>query len=180
MSKSQMIDTMTSALGGRAAEQIVFNEVWTGAQSDLEKVTDMARRMVCEFGMSENLGPLTLGRRNGPVFLGRDFHEERNYSEEVAAKIDIEIRNLVDSSYDNAVRLLTENRDIMDRIVQVLLEKETISGDELERLMNGGEIEPPIMPSEPPVPPQATPTPVDQSEPEKKRLGGFRPGLAGA
>jgi cell division protease FtsH len=70
---------------------LVFNEVTTGAQNDLERCTDMARRMVCEFGMSPNLGPLTLGRRNGPVFLGRDFHEDRNYSEEVAAKIDVEI-----------------------------------------------------------------------------------------
>jgi cell division protease FtsH len=91
MSKSQMLDEMTVFLGGRVAEQLVFNEVTTGAQNDLERCTDMARRMVCEFGMSPNLGPLTLGRRNGPVFLGRDFHEDRNYSEEVAAKIDVEI-----------------------------------------------------------------------------------------
>jgi len=180
MSKSQMIDSMTSALGGRAAEQIVFNEVWTGAQSDLEKVTDMARRMVCEFGMSENLGPLTLGKRNGPVFLGRDFHEERNYSEEVAAKIDVEIRNMVDASYDNAVRLLTENRDIMDRIVQVLLEKETISGEELNRLMSGESISPEVTPTEPPSPPTATP--VVNEVPEKKYTPtpNFKPGLAGA
>ncbi len=180
MSKSQMVDSMTSALGGRAAEQIVFNEVWTGAQSDLEKVTDMARRMVCEFGMSENLGPLTLGKRNGPVFLGRDFHEERNYSEEVAAKIDVEIRNMVDASYDNAVRLLTENRDIMDRIVQVLLEKETISGDELNRLMSGEPISPEITPTEPPSPPTATT--VVNEVPEKKYTPtpNFKPGLAGA
>ncbi len=180
MSKSQMIDSMTSALGGRAAEQIVFNEVWTGAQSDLEKVTDMARRMVCEFGMSENLGPLTLGKRNGPVFLGRDFHEERNYSEEVAAKIDVEIRNMVDASYDNAVRLLTENRDIMDRIVQVLLEKETISGEELNRLMSGESFSPEVTPTEPPSPPTATP--VVNEVPEKKYTPtpNFKPGLAGA
>ena len=178
MSKSQMIDNMTAALGGRAAEQIVFNEVWTGAQSDLEKVTDMARRMICEFGMSENLGPLTLGKRSGPVFLGRDFHEERNYSEEIAAKIDTEIRNLVDSCYDHAVKLLTENRDIMDRIVVVLREKETLSGDEFQRLMSG-EVDPPeIAPTEPPAPPTATPI----AEPEKKYAPApsFKPGLAGA
>ena len=178
MSKSQMIDNMTAALGGRAAEQIVFNEVWTGAQSDLEKVTDMARRMICEFGMSENLGPLTLGKRSGPVFLGRDFHEERNYSEEIAAKIDTEIRNLVDSCYDHAVKLLTENRDIMDRIVVVLREKETLSGDEFQRLMSG-EVDPPeISPTEPPAPPAATPI----AEPEKKYVPtpNFKPGLAGA
>ena len=178
MSKSQMIDNMTAALGGRAAEQIVFNEIWTGAQSDLEKVTDMARRMICEFGMSENLGPLTLGKRSGPVFLGRDFHEERNYSEEIAAKIDTEIRNLVDSCYDHAVKLLTENREIMDRIVVVLREKETLSGDEFQRLMSG-EVDPPeIAPTEPPAPPAATPI----VEPEKKLAPtpNFKPGFAGA
>ena len=84
----------------------------------------MAAPHGCEFGMSENLGPLTLGKRNGPVFLGRDFHEERNYRKKSLRIIDVEIRNIVDSSYDHAVRLLTENREIMDRIVEVLLEKE--------------------------------------------------------
>ncbi|HEX8463874.1 MAG TPA: ATP-dependent zinc metalloprotease FtsH, partial [Abditibacterium sp.] len=82
-SKLQMIDEMTVLLGGRVAEELVFNEVWTGAQNDLERTTEMARRMICEFGMSENLGPLQFGRRSGPVFLGRDMHEDRNYSEEV-------------------------------------------------------------------------------------------------
>jgi cell division protease FtsH len=141
----------------------------------------MARRMVCEFGMSENLGPLTLGRRNGPVFLGRDFHEERNYSEEVAAKIDVEIRNIVDACYDKAVQLLGDNRTIMDRIVHVLLEKETISGDELDRMMRGEEEPPELTPSEPPSP---TPAPVSEEPAEKKKdrpAPGFgQPGLAGA
>lgn len=180
-SKSEMLDNMTSMLGGRAAEKMVFNEVWTGAQNDLERVTEMARRMVCEFGMSENLGPLTLGRRNGPVFLGRDFHEERNYSEEVAAKIDVEIRNIVDACYDKAVQLLTDNRAIMDRIVNVLLEKETISGEELDRMMKGESEPPELTPSEPPSP---TPAPVNEEPVEKKKerpAPGFgQPGLAGA
>ncbi len=179
-SKSEMLDNMTSMLGGRASEKMVFNEVWTGAQNDLERVTDMARRMVCEFGMSDNLGPLTLGRRNGPVFLGRDFHEERNYSEEVAAKIDVEIRNIVDACYDKAVQLLGDNRAIMDRIVQVLLEKETISGDELDRLMKG-ESEPPALTSD--EPPSPTPVPVSEepAKERKERPASFpQPGLAGA
>jgi cell division protease FtsH len=174
---------MTVFLGGRVAEQLVFNEVTTGAQNDLERCTEMARRMVCEFGMSPNLGPLTLGRRNGPVFLGRDFHEDRNYSEEVAAKIDVEIRNIVDSCYDSAMRLLTENRDILDRIVNVLLEKETIGAEELDRLINGEPEPPSLTPSEPPTPPAATPVVSDGSDKEKLRApggGGLQPGLAGA
>ena len=178
MSKSQMIDRMTSALGGRAAEFIVFNEVWTGAQNDLEKVTDMARRMVCEFGMSEKLGPLQLGKRSGPVFLGRDFHEERNYSEEIAAKIDAEVRRIVDSSYETAIRLLSENRDIMDKIVHVLLEKETIGAEELDRLVNGDPEPPQLTPSEPPVPP-ANAAPVVSEEPRRAPQS-LKPGLAGA
>ncbi|HVF09230.1 MAG TPA: ATP-dependent zinc metalloprotease FtsH [Abditibacteriaceae bacterium] len=179
MSKSQMLDEITVLLGGRVAEQLVFNEITTGAQNDLERCTEMARRMVCDFGMSENLGPLTLGRRHGPVFLGRDFHEDRNYSEEVAAKIDVELRKFVDTCYDKALQLLTEHREVLDRIVNVLLEKETISGEELDRLMEGDPEPPQLTPSEPPTPPSSTPVasePVDA----KRAPRGLQPGLAGA
>lgn len=182
MSKSQMLDEMTVFLGGRVAEQLVFNEVTTGAQNDLERCTEMARRMVCEFGMSENLGPLTLGRRNGPVFLGRDFHEDRNYSEEVAAKIDVEIRNIVDSCYDKAMQMLTDNREILDRIVGVLLEKETIGSEELDRLINGEPEPPEITPSEPtpPAPPSAASTGNTEKVGKRPTHGFPTPGLAGA
>jgi len=180
LSKSQMLDRMTSALGGRAAEEIVFNEIWTGAQNDLEKVTDMARRMVCEFGMSAKLGPLTLGRRSGPVFLGRDFHEERNFSEEVAAKIDVEIRSIVDSCYDQAVKMLTDNRELLDRVVHVLLEKETITGEELDRLMNGESEPPSLTPTEPPAPSTPVAVAPEEKKPELRAPHGLQPGLAGA
>ena len=180
MSKSQMIDEITVLLGGRVAEQVVFNEVTTGAQNDLERCTSIARRMVCDFGMSEELGPLTLGHKSGPVFLGRDINEDRNYSEEVAAKIDVEIRRIVDGSYDHATRLLTEHRETMDRIVNVLLEKETISGEELDRIINN-QPEPPE-PNASSEPPASTPTaPVTNEQEEAKRLPpGLQPGLAGA
>jgi len=178
MSKSQMLDEITVLLGGRVAEQLVFNEVTTGAQNDLERCTEIARRMVCDFGMTENLGPLTLGRRNGPVFLGRDFHEDRNYSEEVAAKIDVEIRNIVDASYDNAMQLLGDNREVLDRIVHVLLEKETINGDELDRLIRGDYEPPALTPSDPPAPP-APPLAVETAE-KQRPPHGLQPGLAGA
>ncbi len=179
LSKSQMLDRMTSALGGRAAEQIVFNEVWTGAQNDLEKVTDMARRMICEFGMSEKLGPIQLGKRSGPVFLGRDFNEERNYSEEIAAKIDAEVRVVVDGCFDQAIELLTENRAVMDRIVNVLLEKETLSAEELDRIMNGEPEPPELTPTQTPPPPSPTPEVTIEKQP-RTNPGGLTPGLAGA
>ena len=182
MSKSQMLDEMTVFLGGRVAEQLVFNEVTTGAQNDLERCTEMARRMICEFGMSENLGPLTLGRRNGPVFLGRDFHEDRNYSEEVAAKIDVEIRNIVDSCYDKAMQMLTDNREILDRIVNVLLEKETLNADELDRIINGEPEPPELTPSEltPPPPPAGASSGTPEKDRKRSTHGFPTPGLAGA
>ena len=179
-SKSQILDAMTSALGGRAAEQVVFNETWTGAQNDLEKVTDMARRMICEFGMSEKLGLVQLGKRSGPVFLGRDFNEERNYSEEVAAKIDAEVRAVVDSCFEKATEMLTENRAVMDRIVNVLLEKETLSADELERIMNGEPEPPELTPTQPPAPPTPTSEVTIEKVPPRTNPGGLTPGLAGA
>ena len=181
MSKSQMLDSMTSALGGRVAEEIVFNEIWTGAQNDLEKVTETARRMICDFGMSEVLGPLQLGRRSGPIFLGRDMQEDRNYSEEVAAKIDAETKLIIEGCYAKAREILTERRDTMDRIVNVLLEKETLSSDELERLING-EPEPPALTPTQSSPPSSAP-PVAVVKEEKPPLinpGGMQPGLAGA
>ena len=179
-SKSQIIDSMTSALGGRAAEKVVFNETWTGAQNDLEKVTDMARRMICEFGMSERLGLVQLGKRSGPIFLGRDFNEERNYSEEVAAKIDAEVRAVVDSCFEKATELLTENRAVMDRIVNVLLEKETLSAEDLERIMNGEPEPPELTPTQPPAPPTPVSEVTIEKVPPRTNPGGLTPGLAGA
>ncbi len=178
-SKLQMIDEMTVLLGGRVVEELVFNEVWTGAQNDLERTTEMARRMICEFGMSENLGPLQFGRRSGPVFLGRDGQEERNFSEEVAAKIDAEIKSYVESCYAKARELLTENRVILDRIVNVLLEKETLTWEEIDRLI-AGEPEPPALTPTQTPPPSAPPVSVVEIAKPQINPGGMQPGLAGA
>ena len=134
-SKSELLDTIAYALGGRAAEELVFDEMTTGAENDLNRATDTARRMVCEFGMSEKLGPLTLGRRHGNPFLGRDLMEDRNYSEEVASAIDQEVRRIIDDCYERARNILMANRARMRRVVDVLLEKETIEHDEFARLM---------------------------------------------
>jgi len=133
--KSELLDKITQALGGRVAEEIIFGEVTTGAQNDFEQVTELARKMVTEYGMSEKLGPLSLGKRHGPVFLGRDLVETRNYSEEVAFQIDQEVRRIVDECYEKAKRILTENRDKLERVATALLEKESLESGELTFLL---------------------------------------------
>ncbi len=135
MSKKELLDEMTVMLAGRAAEELIFGEVTTGSQNDLERVTELARRMVCEFGMSERLGPVTLGRKAGPIFLGRDIVEDRNYSEAVASEIDKEVRRIVEECYQRAKSLLQENRHVLDAIANRLLERETMDGEELDELL---------------------------------------------
>jgi len=135
MSRQELLDEMTVMLAGRAAEELTFGEITTGAASDLERVTELARRMVCEFGMSDRLGPVTLGRKAGPIFLGRDIVEDRNYSEAIANEIDKEVRRLVEECYERAKQLLQENRAALDAIAHRLLEKETIDGEELDELL---------------------------------------------
>jgi cell division protease FtsH len=136
--KSELLDRIAGLLGGRVAEQLVFGEMTTGANNDLERATEMARAMVCDFGMSETLGPLTLGKRQGNPFLGRDIMEDRNYSEEVAMSIDKEVRKIIDSAYERAKKLLVDNREKMDEIVRVLLEQETLEREEFQALMESG------------------------------------------
>lgn len=135
MTKSELLDKLTVMLGGRVAEALIFNEISTGAQNDLERATDLARKMICEYGMSEKLGPITLGKGQGEVFLGRDFSRGRNYSEEIAYDIDKEIRAIVEECYENAKNILVENRQKLEKIADILLEKETIEGEELEELL---------------------------------------------
>ncbi|MCC6485810.1 MAG: ATP-dependent zinc metalloprotease FtsH [Armatimonadetes bacterium] len=135
--RDELLDDVTGLLGGRAAEQLIFGQMTTGANNDLDRASDIARRMVCEFGMSEEIGPLTLGKRHGNPFLGRDIMEDRNYSEEVAQKIDMEVRRIIEASYERAVKILEDNRDKVDRIARVLLERETIDADEFRALMEG-------------------------------------------
>jgi len=130
VSKNQLIATIAMALGGRAAEEVVFKDITTGASSDLEKVTSIARRIVTAYGMNDRLGPITYGKRNEHTFMGRDFGTERDYGEEVATIIDREVKQLVDSQYDYAKKLLVDNRDVLDAIVKVLLEKETLDDRE--------------------------------------------------
>ncbi len=136
VNKSELLDKISVLLAGRAAESIFFGDISTGATNDLEQATKLVRRMVTEYGMSDKLGPLTLGHKQDQVFLGRDIVRERNYSEEVASAIDVEMRAIVDSCYNRSVEILEANIDKLHRIVEVLLVKETIEGKELEELLN--------------------------------------------
>ena len=150
MTKAELLDRITSALAGRAAEELVFDEVSTGAAHDLETVTKLVRRMITEYGMSESLGPLTFGTKEELVFLGRDITRERNYSEEVAAAIDKEVRGIVNDCYARALQLLRDNRGMLDKVAQALLDKETLEGPELDAILAGvPATAPPALPQEP-------------------------------
>ncbi|MDD5347051.1 MAG: ATP-dependent zinc metalloprotease FtsH [Candidatus Omnitrophica bacterium] len=133
--KQQLLDEITMMLGGRAAEEIALKEVTTGAQNDLETATGMARKMVTQFGMSERLGNITLGRREGLVFLGRDIVEERNYSDQTAHLIDEEIKDIVDRCYTRAVETLNLHNDKLKSLADMLLEKEVLDGETVKKLV---------------------------------------------
>jgi len=173
--KSELLDDIAGLLGGRAAERLIFGEVTTGANSDLDRASEIARSMVCEFGMSDALGPVTLGRRHGNPFLGRDIMEDRNYGEEVAIAIDREVKKIIDEGYQRAEQLLVENKEKMIEIVNVLLEKETLEREEFEVLMYGEKAEPAAeTPGEPPAEPADGKQP--NLAPEGKRR--LEPGVA--
>lgn len=141
ISKQELLTRLAVLLGGRVTEEIVFEDVTTGAHDDLQKATEIAREMVCEYGMSDTLGPLTLGRRHKEVFLGKDIAEDRNYSEEVAFTIDKEVRSIIDSAYEQARTLIMDNHDKLDKLAAVLLEKEVLEREEIDAIldMNGKE-----------------------------------------
>jgi cell division protease FtsH len=129
--RSEMMDMLAYALGGRAAEELVFHEPTTGASNDIEKATATARAMVMTYGMSEKLGPLKFGRTEGDVFLGRDLGHERDFSEEIASQIDEEVRELIERGHDEAWEILVQYRDVLDDMVLKLLDKETLSKADL-------------------------------------------------
>lgn len=134
-SKKELISEIALILGGRASEEISLSEVTTGAQNDLEMATHTARRMVCQYGMSEKLGHMALGRREGLIFLGRDIVEEKNYSEDTARLIDEEVKKIVDDAYSKAKALLEQNRDKLKILSGALLEKEVLDGEEVKKLL---------------------------------------------
>jgi cell division protease FtsH len=135
MSRGQLMAQLAMMLGGRAAERVVFDEITTGASNDLERVTQTARQMVTRFGMSEKLGPMALGHQQGQVFMGRDFNNQPDYSDEIAFQIDKEIRRIVDESYDLAEDLLVRNRTLLNKLSEELIEYETVDANHLIRLI---------------------------------------------
>jgi cell division protease FtsH len=136
MTKSELISRVTTLLAGRVAEKIVLNEISTGAQNDLERATAIVRQMIMEYGMSDQLGPITLGRRQyEQVFLGRDLTRDRDFSEEVARAIDMEIRSTMDDSYKHAEEIVVKNRDKLELIANALMEQETLDAEEIVALM---------------------------------------------
>ena len=141
-SKEYLEATIAYALGGRAAEKIIFNKYTTGAGNDIEKATNLARKMVCEWGMSEKLGPLALGKNEEELFLGREVTKHTEYSEKTAQVIDEEIRFIVQGCMDRAERLLTENIDQLHRLSEELLEREILDAEEINKILNGEELPP--------------------------------------
>ena len=142
VTKTAMFENIVSLLGGRVAEQLVLDDISTGASSDLQRATDTARAMVTRYGFSERMGPVVYGSDPEQTFLGRDFGQGKGYSEAIASEIDNEIRDIVDEAYETARRLLTEHMTELHKIANVLMEREKISGDEFRTLMEGGNLPP--------------------------------------
>ncbi len=141
-SKTYLENNLSVLLGGRVAEELVFNQMTTGAGNDIERASKMARKMVCEWGMSETLGPLAFGGRGEEVFLGREFVQHKEYSEDTAKLIDSEVKRIVQDAYDRAKLFLKDNMDVLHRISEALLDRETLTGEEVEQLMRGEELPP--------------------------------------
>jgi cell division protease FtsH len=141
MSKEFAVNRIAILMGGRLAEEIVFGQMTTGAGNDIEVATDLARRMVCEWGMSEKLGPLAFGKRDGEVFLGRDFASQKDYSEQTAIEIDAEVRRIVIENYERAKKVILDNLEKLKAIAEALLEYETIDTTDIDALMGGGKID---------------------------------------
>lgn len=142
MTKPELLDRITGLLGGRVAEEIILGEVSTGAHNDFERVTEIARKMVTEFGMSEKLGPMQFGHgQSAQVFLGRDFNREQNYSDKIAYEIDLEIRKFIDESYKVCTKTLEEHREELELLAKTLMERETLDAEEIKQLIENGKLE---------------------------------------
>jgi cell division protease FtsH len=134
VARSELTDQLTMLLGGRAAEEMIFADPTTGAANDIERATTVARQMVTEYGMSESLGPMRFGQPQGEVFLGRDLGHSPDYSEEVAASIDAEVRRLIESAHNAARHILETNRAVLDRLASDLIEHETLETDRVQQV----------------------------------------------
>ncbi|UOQ49496.1 ATP-dependent zinc metalloprotease FtsH [Gracilibacillus caseinilyticus] len=145
MTKPELFDKITGLLGGRVAEEIIFGEVSTGAHNDFQRATGIARKMVMEYGMSDKIGPLQFGNSNGQVFLGRDMQNEQNYSDAIAYEIDQEVQQFIQTCYERAKQILTENRDKLELVAQTLLEIETLDASQIKSLFEDGVLPDPVV-----------------------------------
>ncbi len=177
--RAELTDTMAMTLGGRAAEEIVFGEITTGASNDLEKVTATAKQMVMRFGMSEKLGPRVFGHDHGMPFLGREFSSEPDYSDEIAREIDDEIRRIVEAAHQVAKDMLVEHRESLTTISELLLKRETIESQEFEALLAGKSADEVFGPDETPTGTPERPELPGPADRAAGKLGLPRPGLAG-
>ena len=159
LTKNQFDDMLATALGGRVAEQLIFTEITTGASNDLETATRIALRMVKQYGMSEHLGPRTFGRREELIFLGKEIHEERDYSDKIAEEIDQEVKSLIQQGLSKAQDILVTNKEKLTEVAQYLMQNETVEGDALRRLFDGPTAEGAPLP-EPSPEPSPTPSPA--------------------
>jgi cell division protease FtsH len=180
--KAELMASLAQALGGRTAEEIVFGEFTTGAENDLQKVTQMAKRMVMKWGMSETLGARSFGHDTDNPFLGRDFHAEPDYSDGVAAEIDREILRIVDEAHQTARRVLTEHKDQLERLADILVVQENMDAEQLERLIAGEEPEDVFEVVATPAPePEEDEEEAEASEPRRedgRAPGTLRPGFS--
>jgi len=138
--KDYLLNNIAVMMGGRVAEELVLNRQTTGAGNDIERSTELARKMVCEWGMSEKLGPMAFGQREEQIFLGREITQHRDYSEETAQLIDSEIRAIVTRSYEKAKEIIQGNMDTLHRLANTLLEKEVLDGNQIDRIIKGEEV----------------------------------------
>jgi cell division protease FtsH len=178
--RGELLDQLAMTLGGRAAEEICFDEITTGASNDIEKVTQTAKQMVMRFGMSDKLGPRVFGHDHGQPFLGREFSSEPDYSDEIAREIDDEIRRIVESAHVQAREILTQKRESLTKLSEILIKRETIEKAQFEALLDG-QTEEEVFGSEAPPPPEVpllTGTAAERAGRDAPRPLP-RPGLAG-
>jgi cell division protease FtsH len=147
-SKTYCEDQLAILMGGRIAEEIYLHQMTTGAGNDIERATEMARKMVCEWGMSE-LGPLSFGKKEEQIFLGREISQHRDYSEETAIRIDEEVKRIISNGYNRARAIIETHSSALTKVAEMLLEREVLDGDEVRTILGGGDL-PPMSPSRPP------------------------------
>jgi cell division protease FtsH len=173
--KAYLEKRLAMALGGHAAEELIFGEMSTGPSDDIAKVTKLARSMVTRYGMSERLGPRTFGQKEELVFLGREISEQRDYSEKVAEEIDDEVRHIIEQAHELARQILRDNKDKLVLLAEKLIEVETLEGEQLITLLGG---DPPPAAEEPATPPTPPPAEPETRPDEDQPRGQPRPGLA--